>query len=73
MVCTLNKYFQRSLLVDSRKQAGRSTEEIGDCLEPKFGNPDRQGAYTVLKRWYHHVSVRTPNPLWADMAKVMGD
>ena len=48
---TLTKSVQRSLLVDSRRRAERTAEEIGTCLELMSGNLDLWGTYTVLKQW----------------------
>ena len=38
-----------------------------------MGGPDLKREYMVLKRWYHHASVRAPNPSRADMVKVTVD
>ena len=46
---TLTKAVQISLHVGFRRRAERAAEEIGAYLEPAAGNPDLQGAYTVLK------------------------
>ena len=35
--------------------------------------PDLRGACAVLKRWFRHKSVRSPNPSWEDVVKVTGD
>ena len=69
---TLTKAVQRSLLVDSRRRAESSTEEIEACLEPTLGNPDLQGTYTVIKRWYCQASANASNSSQEDMAKVKG-
>ena len=42
-------------------------------MEPATGKTDLQGAYTVIKRGYHHMYKREPNPSRADMDKVTGD
>ena len=46
----LTTSIQRSLLVGSRRQAEKATEDIGTCLEPATGSPDLRGEYTVIKR-----------------------
>ena len=51
-----------SLLVNSSQKEGKAVEDIGAYLEPETGNPELQRAYTVLKRWYPHTSVRASNP-----------
>ena len=38
-----------------------------------MGNPDLQGAYSVLKRWYRQAPARSPSPSRVDMAKVTVD
>ena len=73
MTRILTKYLQRPLLVDPRRQEEKYVEDIGTFLEPAGVNPDLQGAYTVLKRWYCHESRREPNPLRVNMTKVAGD
>ena len=46
-------------------------KEIDACLETKQGTyPYLQGAYIILKRWYHNSLVRQPNPSQAYMEKV---
>ena len=42
-------------------------------MEPAIGGLDPHGAYTILKRWYRHTPIRTPNPSRIDMEKVRGD
>ena len=69
----LTKTVQRSFLVDSRWREEKSAEETGACLEPVTVNPELRGVYTVLKRWYHHVSAREPNPLQEGIDKVKED
>ena len=47
---------------------------IDDFLETTRGtSPDIQGAYTILKRCYHHSSARQQNPPWSDLEKVSRD
>ena len=59
--------------MDSSHKLRKATEDISACLELVTVKPDLRGAYTVMKMWYRHASIRAPNPLWADMAKVTGD
>ena len=70
---THTKAIRRSLLVDSTKQAERCADEIVVCLEMVTGIPQYlHRAYTTLKMWYSHASVRAPNLSQADMAKFKG-
>ena len=70
---TLAKDVQRSLLVESRKQAESSAKEIGACLDPESGTSQYlQEFYTILKRLYQHASVRATNPSRSNMENVTG-
>ena len=59
---------------ESQRRAEVATEEIGACLETtEVNSPYIQGAYTILKRWYHHALARQLNPSQADLEKVSWD
>ena len=60
-------------MVDSREQAEEAATEIRSFLYLSTGGSDPCGAYTILKCWYRHASVRAPNPSQKDMEKVRGD
>ena len=73
VVRDLTKSVQRSLIEDPQQQAEKLAAEIGACLEPATGDMDLRGEYSVLKRWYRHVSSRSPKRSPADMDKVTKD
>ena len=70
MVRDLTKSVRRFLIEDFQQRSEKVTEEIREFFELETGDTYLQGAYTVLKRWYHHVSARAPNSSRVNIPKV---
>jgi hypothetical protein len=45
--------------------------EIQACLNPE--DPDLQGAWNIVKRWYRHATACQPHPAREDLQKVSND
>jgi hypothetical protein len=64
----LTRQIKASLKLDRAKRVEDAAAAIAACMTPD--NPDIQGAYTVLKRWYRHAAARPPKPSRENLNRV---
>ena len=59
-------------MVDFWRRVEEAAKAIRECMDPSEGDTDPHGVYTMLKRWYLHVSARALNPSQTNMEKARG-
>jgi hypothetical protein len=67
----LTQQINQSLKVDRKNRAEAASKEIQACLNPE--EPDLQGAWNIVKRWYRHATARQPHPAREDLHKVSNE